>query len=74
MKAKAYKVEILVLDPENCRNEDDVKYFLENVKYLYPKVKSIQSREIEWDDDHPLNHTQNARHSRLLLLMKKIIL
>jgi len=55
MKAKAYKVELLVLDPENCRNEDDVKYFLENVKYLYPKVKSIQSREIEWDN-HPLNH------------------
>jgi hypothetical protein len=67
MKAKAYKVEILVLDPENCRNEDDVKYFLENVKYLYPKVKSIQSREIEWDDDHPLNHkdTQDQAYKDL---------
>jgi hypothetical protein len=55
MKAKAYKVELLVIDLENL-NEDDVKYFLENVKYLYPMVKSIQSREIgEWSDDHPLN-------------------
>jgi len=55
MKAKAYKVELFVLDLENCINEDDVKYFLENVKYLYSVVKSIQSREIDWDDAHPIN-------------------
>jgi hypothetical protein len=55
MKAKVYKVELLIIDPENCRNQDDVIYFLENVKYLYPKVKSIKTAEIDWDDDHPLN-------------------
>jgi hypothetical protein len=58
MKTKVYKVELLVIDHEHCCSEDDVRFFLENVKYsyLYPKVKSIQSRVIEeWTDDHPLN-------------------
>jgi hypothetical protein len=57
---KAYKVEVLVLDHE-CVGEDGVVYFLENVKYLYPKVMSIQSKEIgEWDYDNPLNRRDEA--------------
>jgi hypothetical protein len=52
---KVYKVELVVLDHENA-GEDGIKYLLNNVKYLYPSVMSIESREIgEWDDDHPLN-------------------
>jgi len=67
MKAKVYKVELLIIDPENCRNQDDVIYFLENVKYLYPKVKSIKTAEIDWDDDHPLNKkdTQDQAYQEL---------
>jgi hypothetical protein len=56
MKVKAYKVELLVLDLENSFNEQEIEYSLQNVKYLYPVVKSIQSREIDWDDAHPINH------------------
>lgn len=56
MKTKVYKVELLVLDLENNLSEQDIKYSLQNVKYLYPMVKSIQSREIEeWNEHHPLN-------------------
>ena len=51
---KAYKVELLVLDHENigvCKET-----FREDFEYLFPRVMSIQSKEIgEWDDDHPLN-------------------
>lgn len=55
MKAKAYKIELFILDVEGIR-EENVIYFLENVKYLYPKVMSVQSRELgEWYDDHPIN-------------------
>jgi hypothetical protein len=55
MKAKAYKIELFILDVEGLR-EEDVIYFLENVTYLDPKVMSVQSKELgEWYDDHPIN-------------------
>jgi hypothetical protein len=55
----AHKVELLILDGENISRED-VVYFLENVKYLWPKVLSIKTKEIEdWNDDHPLNKGEN---------------
>ena len=55
MKAKAYKIELLVVDFENTP-EDEITYLLENVRHLYPSVMSIQSKDIDdWDDDHPLN-------------------
>ena len=52
---KAYKVELLVLDHENV-GKDEITFLLGNVKYLYPSVMSIQSKDIgKWNDDHPLN-------------------
>lgn len=60
---KAYKVELLVLDHQNL-GEGEITFLLENVKYLYPSVMSIQSRDIgEWDDDHPLNHRDTVRQT-----------
>ena len=58
---KAYKVELLVLDHEYV-GEDGIVFYLENVKYLYPSVMSIQSKDIgEWDNDHPLNQRDQCR-------------
>lgn len=55
MKAKVYKIELGVVDFENI-HEDEIIYLLKNVKYLYPSVISIESKDIDdWDDDHPLN-------------------
>ena len=58
---KAYKVELLVLDHDNM-GEGEITFLLENVKYLYPSVMSIESKDIgEWDDDHPLNQRDRCR-------------
>lgn len=67
MKAKVYKVELLVVDTEQHRNQEEVVYFLENVEYLYSTVKSIKTVEIDWDDDHPLNNkgTQDQAYKEL---------
>lgn len=54
MKTNAFKVELLIINCENVKQED-LEYMLENVKYLYPKIMSIESREIDFHDDHPLN-------------------
>jgi hypothetical protein len=60
---KAYKIELLVVDHENC-GEDEIIFYLENVKYIYPSVMSIQSKDIgEWDDDHPLNKIDTAKQT-----------
>jgi hypothetical protein len=52
---KVFRVELMVLDFEGM-GEDGIRWELENVKYAYPSILSIESREIgEWDDGHPLN-------------------
>ena len=52
---KAYKVELCILDTE-LLGEATIVDILEGVKYVYPKVKSIQCRDIgQWHDNHPLN-------------------
>jgi hypothetical protein len=55
---KVYKVEVMVLDFDEV-GEDGVKSLLENTKYpnwaIHPVVRKIDTREIEWSDDHPLN-------------------
>lgn len=53
---KAIKVELIFINHENIREEEDVRHELKNVKYLYPTILSLKSKEIgEWHDDHPLN-------------------
>ena len=60
---KVYKLEILVIDHDGI-GHDEVRSVLENQRYpnhcIYPEVKSIDIREIEWRDDHPLNRTATA--------------
>jgi hypothetical protein len=44
--------------------EDDIVYFIENIRHLYPKIMSIQSKEIgEWSDNHPLNKEDTIKQT-----------
>ena len=54
MKTNAFKVELLILNLENVKQEE-LQDMLENVKYLYPRIISIESKDIDFHDDHPLN-------------------
>lgn len=53
-----YKVELLVVDSDGLGPEG-VRATLENARYpnhcMSPSVMSIDAREVEWDDAHPLN-------------------
>ncbi len=56
---KAYKLEILVIDHDEC-GPDDIASAIENARYpnrcISPKVKAIEEKDIgEWHDRHPLN-------------------
>lgn len=59
MKVKVFKVEILVIDFDGLGAEE-VKNTLENTRYpnrcIDPTVMDINEAEVEWSDDHPLNH------------------
>lgn len=62
MKAKAYKIELLVVDCDDTP-EEDIICIIEQVRYIYPNVLSIQSKEIDWDDDHPLNKRNTMKQT-----------
>lgn len=58
-----YKIELLVIDFDSI-GPDEVRDVIENTHYvnhcISPKVKDIVIRQIEWSDDHPLNHKSTA--------------
>lgn len=55
---KVFKVELMITDHDKV-GEDGIISMLENTKFanwsISPTVMAIESREIEWTDDHPLN-------------------
>ena len=61
---KVYKITLLVVDHDDC-GPDDVKEVIENQRYpnhcIHPDVMAIETREIEWDDRHPLNITATTK-------------
>ena len=58
-----YKVELLIIDFDDI-GPDEVRNEIENARYanrcISPKVKDIMVRQVEWSDDHPLNHSNTA--------------
>jgi len=59
---KIHRITCLIVDP-NHPDTPASEYIglLENCKYVYPTVLSVESAEIgEWDDAHPLNHSDRA--------------
>ena len=60
---KVYKLEVLVIDFEDIGVEG-VSEEIENAHYgnhcISPEVKSVQEREVEWSDDHPLNKSDTC--------------
>jgi hypothetical protein len=67
---KIHKITVLVVDHDNL-GATDVKTELENTNYpndcIRPTVVEIDTREVEWFDDHPLNNsrTLHAEFRRL---------
>lgn len=63
---KAYKVELLIIDFDQCG--DEIEGIIENANYpndcISPNVLSIKEADIgEWDDDHPLNKVEGFEES-----------
>jgi len=58
---KIHKITILVVDHDDL-GAPGVKLELENTNYpndcISPTVIEINTREVEWSDDHPLNNSR----------------
>ena len=54
----AYRITMLVIDHEESGPADAVSS-LESARHVNASVLSVESADIgEWDDDHPLNSTE----------------
>ena len=55
---QVHKIEVLVIDFDGL-GKDELKSFIENTKYpnrcISPEVKSIETKDVDWSDSHPLN-------------------
>ena len=61
---KVYKVTLLVVDHDRL-GEGETRDVLEHTKYpnhcIGPVVMDVQTAEVEWSDDHPLNTGKQAQ-------------
>jgi len=55
---RVYKVELLIVDHDKL-GDKGIKSAIENARYanrcIMPNVVALESREVQWTDDHPLN-------------------
>lgn len=62
-KVKVYKIEVMIIDFDNV-GEEEIADVIENTRYpnhcISPQVKSVESRTLEWNDDHPLNKLETS--------------
>ncbi len=60
IRRRVHRVEVLIIDHDDV-GADGVRDLLEHTKYpnraIRPHVMGVESREVEWTDEHPLNHT-----------------
>ena len=58
MKTKVTKVELWIVDHDHL-GEEGIKSTLENTNYpnhcMGPSVIKMETREVDWIDEHPLN-------------------
>jgi len=56
---KVLKLEVVIVNHDNM-TEEEVREVLEHTRYpnwcISPKVVAMESREVEWSDEHPLNN------------------
>lgn len=59
-----YRIVLLVVDHDQC-GADGVIDSIENARFpnrcISPSVMSIDTRVVQWSDDHPLNKTSTHR-------------
>lgn len=70
MNAKAYKLEVYVLDVHGHSKKDDILMMIDNSDYhdLHMRVINCQVRDAgKWHDDHPLNKKDTWRQTYLKL-------
>lgn len=58
--AKVYKMVISIVDTEG-NDPEDIASTIENIRDYNPTVQSIESRDIQWSDNHPLNMNSTAK-------------
>lgn len=72
MMTKVHMVTVLVIDHDDL-GPDGVRETLEHTKYpnwcMCPSVMDIQTREVEWSDDHPLNGGKQEQAAKELFGM-----
>lgn len=59
MSTKVFKIEAMFIDHDNL-GVLGVQEVIENARLpnhiIPPRIVKMDAREVEWDDDHPLNH------------------
>lgn len=62
MKANVYRIELLVIDTELYGTESVINQ-IQSDDDLCPEVMCIESAEVEWSDDHPLNNESTTKQA-----------
>jgi hypothetical protein len=72
---KVHKIVLCVVDHDDL-GAAEVRVVLENTRYpnhcISPRVIAIDTRDVEWSDDHPLNQQRGALSAFAQLFADKV--
>ena len=51
---KVHKIEVMVWDFDEV-GEKEIRQLIENTKFVHAHTMNCTSKEVQWDDSHPLN-------------------
>lgn len=57
MKALIHRIILKVVDTEQY-GAKEITTMLGNTRYIFPEVISIETKQVDWDDTHPMNKEQ----------------
>lgn len=65
-KTKVHRVVLLIVDDDDI-GEEGIRSVIPGVRYpnrcIAPQVMSVETREVAWDDHHPLNSKRTQREA-----------
>lgn len=72
---KVHKIVLFVVDGDDL-GAPEVKSVIENQRYpnhcIAPRVMAVETQEVEWSDDHPLNNSDTKREAFARLFAKSV--
>lgn len=74
MTTKVYRIVVCIIDHEDVGAESSARMIVDArypARCISPHVLDVEERQVEWSDEHPLNHASTSKEAWRLLFERE---